>query len=151
MIYIGIAVAVFFIDFFLKKYIDRKYARKVQHPRLKNKVMIEKYYNEGATLNLLAKKPKVMTAIHTVVLVCLAIVYAFLLKMPGREKEKIGIAMVLGGGMSNLYDRYTKKHVVDYVRFNFGPKRLRKIIFNVSDFFIFAGAIFAVLSSAKSE
>lgn len=149
MVYIGIIAAVFLIDFFLKKYVDRKYARKVQHPRLKNKISIEKFYNEGATLNLLAKRPKLMTAIHTGVMVVLAVLYAILLRKPGKEKTKVGMALVLGGGLSNLYDRYTKKHVVDYVRFQFGPKWLRKIIFNVSDFFIFIGAIFAVLAGEE--
>ncbi len=151
MVYVGIAAVVFLLDFFLKKHMDKKYARKVSHPRLKNKILIEKYYNEGAALNLLAKRPKILTALHTAVLLVLAVAYAFLLKLPGREKMKVGIAFALGGGCSNLYDRYTKKHVVDYVRFNFGPKWLRKIIFNISDFFIFAGAILAVLSGSEAE
>lgn len=151
MIYFGIAAAVFLLDFFLKRWVDKKYARKVQHPHLKNKIVIEKYYNKGAALNFLEKKPELMTALHTCVMVALAVAFAFLLKLPGKKKLKAGIAMVLGGGASNLYDRYTKKHVVDYARCNFGPKWLRKIVFNVSDFFIFAGAIFAVLSSAEAE
>ena len=57
------------------------------------------------------------------------------------------IAMLAGGGLSNLYDRYTKHHVVDYVRFQTGPKWFRRIIFNVSDFFIFIGAVLAVIGS----
>ena len=34
MIYFAITAAVFTLDFFLKKYIDKKYARKVKNPRL---------------------------------------------------------------------------------------------------------------------
>ena len=55
--------------------------------------------------------------------------------------------MLAGGGLSNLYDRYTKHHVVDYVRFQTGPKWFQRIIFNVSDFFIFIGAVLAVIGS----
>ena len=55
--------------------------------------------------------------------------------------------MLAGGGLSNLYDRYTKHLVVDYVRFQTGPKWFRRIIFNVSDFFIFIGAVLAVIGS----
>lgn len=55
--------------------------------------------------------------------------------------------MLAGGGLSNLYDRYTKYHVVDYVRFQTGPKWFQRIIFNVSDFFIFIGAVLAVIGS----
>ena len=64
MIYFAITAAVFTLDFFLKKYIDKKYARKVKNPRLGGIICIEKFYNKGATLNLLAKHPKAMTAIH---------------------------------------------------------------------------------------
>ena len=57
MIYFAITAAVFTLDFFLKKYIDKKYARKVKNPRLGGIICIEKFYNKGATLNLLAKHP----------------------------------------------------------------------------------------------
>lgn len=57
--------------------------------------------------------------------------------------------MLFGGGLSNLYDRYTKGHVVDYFHINIGPKWLRNIIFNVSDFFIFLGVILAAIGSEK--
>ena len=68
MIYFAITAAVFTLDFFLKKYIDKKYARKVKNPRLGGIICIEKFYNKGATLNLLAKHPKAMTAIHSVIM-----------------------------------------------------------------------------------
>ncbi len=149
MIYLVITAAIFSLDFFLKKYIDKKYARKVKHPRLGGKICIEKFYNKGATLNLLAKHPKVMTAIHSVIMVFVAVVYYFAMRMTGKELTKTGLAMLAGGGLSNLYDRYTKHHVVDYVRFQTGPKWFRRIIFNVSDFFIFIGAVLAVIGSER--
>lgn len=58
MIYLVITAAIFSLDFFLKKYIDKKYARKVKNPRLGGIICIEKFYNKGATLNLLAKHPE---------------------------------------------------------------------------------------------
>ena len=134
-------------DFFLKKYIDKKYARKVKNPRLGGMICIEKFYNKGATLNLLAKHPKAMTVIHSVIMVFVAVIYYFAMRMTGKELKKTGLAMLAGGGLSNLYDRYTKHHVVDYVRFQTGPKWFRRIIFNVSDFFIFIGAVLAVIGS----
>ena len=137
----------FTLDFFLKKYIDKKYARKVKNPRLGGMICIEKFYNNGATLNLLAKHPKAMTAIHSVIMAFVAVVYYFAMRMTGKKLTKTGLAMLAGGGLSNLYDRYTKHHVVDYVRFQTGPKWFRRIIFNVSDFFIFIGAVLAVIGS----
>ena len=147
MIYFAITAAVFTLDFFLKKYIDKKYARKVKNPRLGGIICIEKFYNKGATLNLLAKHPKAMTVIHSVIMIFVAVIYYFAMRMTGKELTKTGLAMLAGGGLSNLYDRYTKRHVVDYVRFQTGPKWFQRIIFNVSDFFIFIGAVLAVIGS----
>lgn len=143
MIYLLLTAGVFFLDFLIKRYMDKKYAGKVMHPRLGGRIVIEKYYNKGAALNFLAKKPGLMRGIHTAVIVAVGIFYYFLLRLDGRKLGKAGVAMLMGGGLSNLYDRYTKGHVVDYFRINMGPKRLRRIIFNISDFCIFIGALLA--------
>lgn len=145
--YLLITAGVFFLDLLLKDYMDKKYARKVQHKRLNDKVIIEKYYNNGAALNLLEKKPKLMKMIHTVIMVMVCVIYYFILRLNGRKVGKLGLALLTGGGLSNLFDRYTKGHVVDYFRFNIGPKWLRSIIFNISDFCIFIGAAIAILGS----
>lgn len=147
MIYLFITAGVFLLDFGIKHYMDKKYARKVQHPRFCGRIILEKYYNNGAALNLLAKKPKIMRLLHTLILFAAGIVYYLLLRMTGKPLEKTGMALLLGGGMSNLYDRYTKGHVVDYFHINIGPKWLRKIIFNLSDFCIFTGALLAVIGA----
>lgn len=147
MMYLLITAGVFLLDLLIKGYMDKKYARKVQHKRCKGKILIEKYYNNGAALNLLAKKPKLMKYIHTLIMVLVCVVYYFVLRITGKKLGKFGIALMTGGGLSNLFDRYTKGHVVDYFRFNIGPKWLRRIIFNISDFCIFIGAVIAVLGS----
>ena len=49
--------------------------------------------------------------------------------------QKIGLSMVLGGAISNLYDRLVKGYVVDYFSIEF--KRLKKVIFNLGDIFVF--------------
>ena len=53
MIYVLLAAAVFLLDFAIKSYVDKKYARKVRHPKLNGTIVIEKYYNKGAVLNFL--------------------------------------------------------------------------------------------------
>lgn len=147
MIYLILTVGIFLLDFFLKRHIDSKYARKVQHPRLNGRIILEKYYNKGAALNLLAKRPLIMRALHTAILVVVGIAYYLALKVSGRPLTKTGLAFLMGGGASNLFDRYTKGHVVDYFRINIGSKRLRRIIFNISDFFVFIGALLAAIGA----
>jgi len=144
MLYWPITLGVFLADLLIKRHIDRKYARKTYHSRLHGKIMLEKYYNRGAVLGLLARKPKIMRLLHTLLVITAGIMYYFLVRVSGRSLEKTGLALLLGGGLSNLYDRYTKGHVVDYFRFNIGPKWLRRIVFNISDFCIFIGALLAV-------
>lgn len=145
MLYLGIIAGIFGLDFFIKKYVDKKYARKVRHPKLHNLIYIEKYYNDGAALNLLEKKPGILKALQTMLMLVICIGFYFSLRVSGGKVGKIGVAFLIGGGLSNLFDRYTKGHVVDYVGFGFGPKWFRRIIFNISDFFVFVGGVLAVL------
>ena len=145
MIYIGIIAGIFVLDFFIKRYVDKKYARKVKHPKLGGLVYIEKYYNDGAMLNMLKDWPGVLKILQTVLMLAVCIWLYFSVRRNDSELGKIGAAFLVGGGMSNLFDRYTKGHVVDYVGFNFGPKWFRRIIFNVSDFFVFIGGVLAVI------
>ena len=98
-------------------------------------------------MNFMVKKPKLLRIIHTVILVVVGIFSYFLMRLSGHALEKTGVALLLGGGLNNLYDRYTKGHVVDYFHLNFGPKWLRAIVFNISDFCIFIGALLAVAGS----
>ena len=151
MLYLLIATAVFALDFGIKHHIDKKYRIKEQHPCKKNKIILEKYYNDGAAMGFLAKKPGLMKGIHTVMIVIMGIFFYILLRTSGKELAKTGMALLFGGGMNNLYDRYAKGHVVDYFRINMGPKRLRRIIFNVSDFCVFIGVLLAAVGAGQSS
>lgn len=147
MIYLLITAGVFLTDFAIKRYMDQTYARKVRHLRCHGRLIVEKYYNDGAALNLLANKPRVMRRLHTLLVMILCIFYYFLMRISGKPLQKTGLALLLGGGMNNLFDRYTKGHVVDYFRFNIGPKWLRRIVFNISDFCVFTGTLLTVLGA----
>lgn len=151
MIYLLISAGVFLLDFFIKAYMDKNYARKESHPRFGGKIILEKYYNNGATLNFLQKKPLLLRFIHTTILLIVGIIYYFSLRYAGHPIGKAGLALLLGGGTSNLFDRYTKGHVVDYFHINIGPKCLRRIVFNISDFCIFIGALLAALDSGYTD
>lgn len=80
-------------------------------------------------------------------LVTLGSVLAFLRLLPeeGRILQKTGFSFLIGGALSNLYDRCKKGYVVDYIRFSTPWKWLSNLVFNLSDFFIFAGAILICL------
>ena len=69
---------------------------------------------------------------------------AAILPQKGKTVQKFGIAVILGGAVSNLYDRMVRHYVVDY--FSIQWKKLKKVVFNLGDIFIFAGsALFAAV------
>jgi signal peptidase II len=147
MIFLIITFVAFGLDMGIKAYVDRKYARLVSHPHLQGKVVVEKFYNKGAALGFFAGCKSLVKAIQTCGMVAVAVAYYFVLRLSGRSLGKVGMALLAGGGLSNLVDRYQKGYVVDYVRFGFGPKWFRRLIFNVSDFFVFIGAVLTALDA----
>ena len=51
-----------------------------------------------------------------------------------RQKvQKLGIAIILGGAISNLYDRVVRRYVVDYFSIQCG--KLKGVVFNLGDIF----------------
>lgn len=150
MFYFALTIAVFLLDFFVKRYVEKTYELKERHKILGEKAEIQKFYNQGAVLCILEKRPHMMKKIHSIVIILAAAVFYFCMKLKGKPLTKTGFALLMGGGLNNLYDRYIKGYVVDYVRFGFGPKWFRNIIFNVSDFFIFLGVVLAVCGGGNN-
>ena len=72
---------------------------------------------------------------------CVAGEYWHQLLPGGNKLSRAGLAMILGGGMSNYTDRRNKGYVTDYVSLNVKNKEIRKIVFNLSDVCIAAGTI----------
>ena len=71
----------------------------------------------------------------------IAAIFAGVPTKPDRKMEKIVYTFSLLGLLHNLYDRCRKGYVTDYIRFHSPWKRLNELVFNLSDFFIMAGAV----------
>lgn len=157
MIYIILPIAIFVLDGIIKSRIEKTRKTGEKQEICHGRLILTKYYNEGAALNFLAEKPKLMKGIHTVLLAFLAGLFCrvFYTSRQGRKPHSKGtllaLGMILGGGMSNLVDRYRKHHVVDYVSFQVKNKKLRGIVYNISDFFVFAGAILLLIFGSGEE
>ena len=110
---------------------------------------IELLENKGAASGIMAKHPKILKIISAAML-------CFCELALGKERQKgkttmtgIGYALLLGGGISNFIDRMKKGSVTDYVRFpKFPVKKISELVFNLSDFGIFAG-VFCLLFRKK--
>ena len=142
---LAIPAVIFGTDGVIKHRIDRKMDLGEQKEICNGKLLIRKQYNEGAAFGIFASRPKDVTIVQGVFLSAVAACYAGLLPRKGKTGLKISLGMLLGGGLSNFCDRLAKRHVVDYISVPAKWKRVRKIVFNVSDVFIFAGAALSLL------
>lgn len=143
MIYFGIAITIFGFDYFLKKYLDKILPLHTEKSILKDKIIINKLYNKGAALNFMQNHPKALKFLTSGFIISLILVLCNLLRSKGNGLCKLGLAFTIGGSLSNAWDRYTKKYVIDY--FSFPIKKIRNIVFNISDMFIFIGCIILVI------
>ena len=56
-----------------------------------------------------------------------------------------GAGLILGGGLSNLWERALHGRVYDYARFPKAPGPLRRYVFNLADLCILAGGVLCLL------
>ncbi len=146
--YLMIIPAVFGTDIMLKKKSEEK---KLPIEKEGNDPIIwRNYHNTGAMLNFGAGKSfvKVLSFVFTA---AVTVYFIITLGHKGKNLLKAGLALVLGGAYSNMYDRMRKDYVVDYISFRCRWKRFSNIVFNIGDFAIMAGALLAVIATDRSE
>jgi signal peptidase II len=66
-----------------------------------------------------------------------------------RLGDLLGLALVLGGAMGNIYDRFTRGYVIDYADLHFGEWR-PFLIFNIADAAITFGVLILLARSLLS-
>lgn len=146
MIFAAMAAAVFFGDFFIKKFAQEHMGKGKAKRICGGRILLHRYDNRGAALNFLEKRPRAVRNLCGGFLLAVGICWAFLLRRKDNPGVLLGLSLLLGGGGSNLYDRVTKGYVVDYFSFRTPWKWLNRIVFNVSDFCIFAGSILVAVA-----
>lgn len=141
MIFLVVVLGIFWGDFLLKTYVETHMRSGKGKEICGGRILLRKYHNSGAVLNFLEKSPKLVRNICGMLLLTLAAVWFFLFRRKDNPVLLWALSLLLGGGASNLYDRMARGYVVDYVSFRTPWKWLNRIVFNISDFCIFLGAI----------
>lgn len=100
------------------------------------RVRIDPLYNRGAGFGLLPLNGRQMVPLS------LAALCALLGTFGGRG---LGTGLLLGGGLSNLWERLRHGRVLDYLRFPKAPGPLKKFAYNLADLAILLGAVLIVL------
>lgn len=111
----------------------------------KGRILIRRHHNRGVMLNFLQKWQPAVAVLSLVLTAIVTVLFGLSFGMRGNNLLRVGLAFLLGGAFSNTYDRLKRKYVVDYLSFGVKWKKLRRIIFNISDFCIIIGALLAVI------
>lgn len=138
--------AILLAEHFLKKKIHTIPPEKLPKSFLNGKISIENFKNTGLMLGFLRGK-KAAALLLSAVAIAVFAVYAAVKCVKGITfMAKLGFGLLLGGGISNLFDRIKNGGVTDYIRFPKARfKRLRRVIFNVGDFCVFVGAVISAI------
>lgn len=107
-----------------------------------------RYHNTGAAFSFLADAGGWQKWFFTAITSIAVIVITYLIKKHYQEKLfSLGLALVLGGAIGNLYDRLTLGYVVDFL--NFHMNDLYWPAFNIADSAICVGVGLLLLDSFK--
>lgn len=118
-------------------------------PGSRGKVFLHKNHNAGFSFGCLESHPGVVKMVPLAVASFTGGILACLLSEKGKNAEKFGLSLVLAGAISNLYDRFCRNYVVDYFSFSFG--KLKKVVFNLGDLFIFLGTAIVFLAQVARK
>ncbi|MCI9106298.1 MAG: signal peptidase II [Lachnospiraceae bacterium] len=140
MVFAGLIALVAGGDLWLKQKIEKQKPEGFPRPLAgtKDRIWLYRNHNAGFPFGFMEKQEKV---VQTLPLILTSMLIGGLLAMgkdKGRGLQKLAMSMVIGGSLSNLYDRYIRGYVVDYFSLRFGP--LKEVVFNLGDIFILLGA-----------
>lgn len=151
MVFIIIVLGVFLADLLLKKYVEANVAEGEEKPLFGGKIRIRKFRNPGIAMGALSGHPAVIRKGTAAMILGLAAALAASLTRKGQKVRKTGLSLMLGGALCNWFDRFHQGAVTDYVSFRSKWKKISRLVFNLSDFCIFAGGILAVLGKGRTQ
>lgn len=101
--------------------------------------------NRGAAFSIFSGRSLFLILLTLLLIIGLLI---YLLRHPALPTMgRIGLWLIIGGGLGNLWDRLLYGYVIDFIRLDF----VNFAIFNVADIFVCIGAAFVVLSVLTAE
>ena len=111
------------------------------------RILLRNHHNKGFILNCGQGRRRAVAVLSMILSVLMGGLFVLSLGRRGNKLLRVGLAFLLGGAFSNTYDRLKRQYVVDYFSFNVKWKRLRGIVFNLSDFCIIIGSMLMVIGA----
>lgn len=148
MIFILIAVGIFVLDFVLKEHVNSTRLQGTNREILNGRLILRNCHNQGFALGILKGAGR-EECLEASALALGGVGWEFFrnLLQGGRAVTKLGLAMILGGGVNNYWERRKRGYVTDYLSLGAENKKVRNTAFNASDFFILGGALLWMLSA----
>lgn len=145
-LFAGIAAFVFGVDVILKQAIEETFFPGEERSLAGGKVLIRKVYNKGAMLGFMKDRTDILKRISALLGATVLLYDAVLLARPRRFLEKTGMMLFTGGAFSNIFDRFLRGRVIDYIGFQTRWPKLTEITYNLGDFALFTGTVFTAVS-----
>lgn len=140
MFYILLVIIIVAGETLIKNHVEKNMEFGERKSILNGKVILEKHHNYGTALNFLEKKKEVVKKLSAGLLGFILLLFVIFLPKKGNRIFKLSLSLILGGAISNVSDRFMRGYVVDYFSFHCKWKKLRNIVFNLADIFIFLGS-----------
>lgn len=147
MRYILLIAGIFGVELGIKNHVEKHRKEGEERPALGGALLLRKYHNRGAFLDMGERVRPLVAFVSVLLSLVMTAVFVMTLGSRGSAVLKTGLALLLGGAYSNTYDRLRRKYVVDYFSFGVKWQKLRRVVFNLSDFCIAVGAMMLVLGS----
>lgn len=147
MRYILLIAGIFGVELGIKNHVEKHRKEGEERPALGGALLLRKYHNRGAFLDMGERVRPLIAFVSVLLSLVMTAVFVMTLGSRGSAVLKTGLALLLGGAYSNTYDRLRRKYVVDYFSFGVKWQKLRRVVFNLSDFCIAVGAMMLVLGS----
>lgn len=147
----GISTLLLGMDLFGKYLTEKKADDGKETQILGGKVVLRKVHNDGFALNLLSGEEKI---VKSGALVAGILLFGCYVKewISGKRKGMFaGISLMLSGAISNLFDRFQRGYVVDYIGFPDLDSKFKKLTFNIGDFLLIGGAVLVGTATAIRE
>ena len=143
MKYLLLVAVLFYIDYYYKRKVESE-MKPGRDTKIAagGKVLIRRVDNKGAAGGILKGKSSYVKVASTAAAALAAIRFLTLLPAKKRVLRKGAYAFFLAGALSNLYDRWVRGSVTDYISLvSRRVKSVQRIVFNLGDVFILIGGV----------
>jgi len=140
---IPITILVFFCDWLSKFLVQRSLSPGESYTLVDNVLSLTHLRNPGALFGLLSGEAPLIIFLNFAIIVLITIIW--LKVMRGKWQYEVGLGMILGGTLGNLWDRIGNGVIIDFVDFHLWP------VFNLADVFLCIGVGIIIFGLIKQE